>query len=355
MTLRAAFERLFGEAPRGEGRASGRVNLIGEHIDYQGGMVLPMPIDRTVTVLATPAPGEADVIHSTTYDETVERTVGERSSGHWSDYAFGGLAKARDLGVLEGGVRVAIESDVPYGAGLSSSAAIIVATLRAAFATVGRPFDDVAIARWAQAVENDFIGMPCGIMDQMAVSVAAPGQALGLDTKSLGYDVIDLPTDAHFAVLHSGVTRRLEDGRYAARRGEADAARDALGVEDVCLMTVEEFDRSARLPEPLDRRARHAYTEHRRVLKARDALLAGDMKIFSKMMNESHASMRDDFEMSTPEVDAVVAGSLANGAMGARLTGGGFGGCVVSCVPTEALDAWRAAMAAQFPQTTYVA
>jgi len=347
---------LLGFSPDGVGVAHGRVNLIGEHIDYQGGTVLPMAIpQRAVVGVALSGDPQKDHIEAEGFGEAVARGLTEPSHHHWSDYVAGAVQKARALGWIEGGVRVKTHSDVPHGAGLSSSAAIIVATLKAILDACDLPVDNAHVARLAQEVEHTYIGMPCGIMDQMAVAIASPGKALSLDTDTLAHELVELPHDHTFAVVHSGISRRLEDGRYAARRRESDAAKDALGVDLLCKMSPEDASRIDSLAPPMRARARHTWSEHRRVLAATEALKSNDLANMGAIMNESHRSMRDDFEMTTPGIDALVAGACDEGAMGARLTGGGFGGCIVALVDNARLESWYTRLAAQFPRIYRVA
>lgn len=350
------FLSALGAQPQGVGTAHGRVNLIGEHIDYQGGTVLPTAIpNRADVAVILDTDNGHDEIHAMGFGDHVVRTITDPAASHWSDYVAGALQQARAHGLLKGGARVSTHSNVPHGAGLSSSAAIIVATLKAIHTAQNLPIDNLKISRWAQAVEHDFIGMPCGIMDQMAVAIATDGQALCLDTDSLDYSLVTLPKTHHFAVVHSGVTRRLEDGRYRARRRESEAAKAALGVELLCKMTEREARGIDALEPMLRRRARHTYSEHHRVLAAVAALNAGDLSAMGAIMIDSHRSMRDDFEMTTPEIDILVEAAVQRGALGARLTGGGFGGCIVACVPRDGLGDWYKALSADFPAIRLVA
>jgi galactokinase len=354
MMIEEAYSKAFGKLPGAVAHAHGRVNLLGEHIDYNGGMVLPTAINNQALVAVDYGDGDADEIYSGRFEETVKRAIDSPYSEHWSDYVAGALAKARELNIVSGSVRLAVESDVPHGAGLSSSAAVIVATLKAVLGLAEQPVDNVRVALWAQAVENDYIGVPVGIMDQMAVAVAGNAQALALDTVSLDYSLVDLPADYHFAVMHSGITRKLEDGRYAERRYECEAAAKALGADYLCQLTVEQYGMLGTLSGAEQRRARHAFTEHQRVLSAKEALEQGELALFGRLMDESHVSMRDDFEMSTPEIDRMVEVARQHGAIGARLTGGGFGGCIVACVPKAGLQGWIAAMERDFSAARYV-
>ena len=329
----------FGAEPDAHVFSPGRVNLIGEHTDYNGGAVLPTALPLGVRVTLTARGDDHVRIASDRFADVQERSLRERASGSWSDYVLGAVARAQAAGLLSHGADVALASDLPDGAGLSSSAAVTVGVLRAAAMAAGEPLDPVRAARMAQAVENDFVGVPCGIMDQMAIALAAPGEALALDTKTLAHETVALPGAFRFAVLHSGVRRALNEGRYAERRAECEAAARALGVEHLCLLDEDALEEARGLAEPLGRRARHCAREHRRTLDAAAALHESDMRTFGALMNDSHASMRDDFEVSLPPIDALVATCQAEGALGARLTGGGFGGCIVALLPrSEAED-----------------
>jgi len=336
MSAEQLFTEVYSHAPQVSSHAWGRVNLIGEHIDYNGGLVLPAPIERYINLaLATTDMGH-DEIYSNTFEGLAERQVGCQARGVWSDYVVGALSLAREHGLLDKNVRVAIKSDVPYGAGVSSSAAVIIATFRALAKVKNEDIDGVRIAKWAQQVENDYIGMPCGIMDQMAVSMAEPGSAIALNTDSLEFSLVDLPPDFHFPVIFSGVTRQLEEGRYAIRRQECEAAAKELGVDLLCLMSAEQANQIDTLQDPLRSRARHCYSEHKRVVDAIDAIQQHQMTRFGELMNESHVSMRDDFEITVPEIDSLVKTCTELGALGARMTGGGFSSkCAIDCLMTK--------------------
>ena len=335
------------------GRASGRVNLIGEHTDYNGGMVLPAALAVGLDVTLAPCAVQTATIESTGHDEPVERQLDEQPSGHWSDTALGALREAMDLGLLDGGAHISIRSNIPAGSGLSSSAALIVAILKAAREAHGSGHSDVDLAVAARRVENDYIGVPCGIMDQMAVALATPGTAMALDTRSLDYSLIDLPAEHAMVVVHSGVTRKLTEGRYKQRKLECDEAKQHFGTEDLCLLDPSMIEESS-LGGAARLRALHCATEHRRVLAAVEALKAGDVAQLGKLMNESHVSMRDLFEMSVPPIDALVASAVELGAVGARLTGGGFGGCIVACVAQDTRENWQRELITRHPQARYI-
>ncbi len=349
------FKALFDRAPDAESFTPGRVNLIGEHVDYNGGRVLPTALSLGVDLAIAPRDDCLVRIHSDKFEGLVERNLSEPASDHWSDYIIGTVQLARAEGFAPNGLDIAASTTLPFGAGISSSAAVTVGVLKALRALDGSGHTDTDLAVLARRVENDYIGMPCGIMDQMAVAIARPGQALSLDTDSLAFDLVDLPETHHMAVIHSGVFRQLNEGRYKIRKEECDEVKAFIGRTDICRMSDAELERCRALPEPIFRRARHCVTEHRRTVAAADALAAKRMQRFGALMNQSHISMRDDFEMSVPAVDALVADAQALGATGARLTGGGFGGCIVACVQAEHLEEWRDALLARHPDAFSVA
>lgn len=332
--------------------APGRVNLIGEHTDYNGGMVLPAALSVGLKLTLTPRSDDQVIARSSVYNP-VQRNLSDAASGDWSDPVIGALREARKLGLISSGAEVSIHSTIPAGSGLSSSAALIVAVLKAARELGRGTQSDVDLALAARRVENEYMGVPCGIMDQMAVALATPGQAMALDTKSLKYELIDLPKTHDIVVLHSGVTRKLTEGRYAERKQECDAAKAHFGTDDLCLLDPGEIAQSS-LAEIPRKRAMHCATEHRRVLAAVEALKSGDVPALGKAMNESHVSMRDDFEMSLPQIDDLVEGAVALGATGARLTGGGFGGCIVACVEHDHRMDWQRKLLEKFGDARFI-
>lgn len=319
----------------------GRVNLIGEHTDYNGGWVLPAALSVSLTVTLHPKAGREVCIQAQGYPDTARRSLDDAATGHWSDPAVGALIEANALNLLAGGADLEISSSIPAGSGLSSSAALIVTVLKAAREASGADLSDTDIAVAARRVENGYMGVPCGIMDQMAVAIAKSGEAMALDTATLAYQVVALPPSHDMVVIHSGQTRTLTDGRYAARTEECDAAKAVFVTEDLCLLDPEDIEALVRIDPVLKRRTRHCATEHRRVLASIAALEQGDIDRFGELMNESHVSMRDDFEMSTPEIDLLVSDAVRLGATGARLTGGGFGGCIVACIDRRLRDSWQ--------------
>ena len=349
------FNALFGFQPKISGFTPGRVNLIGEHIDYNGGCVLPTALNLGVTLALSPRTDGKIRIGSDKFEGVANRQIDEATSDHWSDYITGALQIAHAEGFGPKGADIAVTTNLPFGAGISSSAAVTVCVLRAVRDLYGAELTDTDLAILARRVENEYIGMPCGIMDQMAVAIARPGQALSLNTDTLDFDLVTLPKTHHMAVIHSGVFRQLNEGRYKIRKEECDQVKTAAGRDDICLMSDTELAALHMLPKDIYRRAHHCVTEHRRTVAAAEALRENRMDDFGALMNASHISMRDDFEMSVPPVDALVANAQSFGATGARLTGGGFGGCIVACVAHDKLGPWRDKLLAAHPEAFWVA
>ena len=347
-----AFELLFGRPPRVWGDAPGRVNLIGEHTDYNGGFVFPIATPQRTTIAVAPrADGRVRAWSRDVGDARawIEYQLGEEQrAGHWGDYVAGVTASVRESGHALGGFDARIESDLPLGGGLSSSASLEVALLRALRGLFGLPLDDVEVAKIAQRAETGLVGAPVGIMDQMAASLADGNAALFLDTRSLAYERVPLPPELALIVIHSGLTHSHAAGEYRVRRAECESAARLLGVNELRDATPADVARAA-LPPPLDRRARHVVTENARVVAARDALAAGAAQQLGDLMTASHVSMRDDFEISTPEIDLLVELTRAEaGVFGARLTGGGFGGSIVALAEAGRAAAAAASAAAEY-------
>jgi galactokinase len=318
--------------------APGRVNLIGEHTDYHQGFVLPTVIPQRTRVRLRSR--EDRIVRATsreTGDVPRQFVIGEETvTRSWVDYVQGVTFVLRGLAPALPGFEVHIESDVPLGSGLSSSAALTVSMLRALRDLFGLTFDDIELARIAQRVETDFVGAPIGIMDQMACSLARPGEALFLDTRSLSFERIPLPRDAELVVIDSGVRHQHAGGEYATRRRESFAAAKLLGVDWLRDLDTGALDAIDALPEPLARRARHIVTENQRVHDTVQALARHELARAGALLSASHASMRDDYQISTIEIDTLVALSQDNpDVYGARLTGGGFGGSVILLVGAQ--------------------
>jgi len=324
--------------------APGRVNLIGEHTDYNHGFVLPTPIPQRTTVRLTPVGADTDTgaadakavrVRSADMSDGERRyQLGEeRRQDGWIDYIQGVTQILSRDGHRLRGFELTIESDVPIGSGLSSSAALEIALLRALREAFALTLSDVDLARIGQRAENDFVGAPVGIMDQMVCSLGQPGQALFLDTDSLTWQLVPLPHSAELAVIDSLVRHSHASGDYRTRRAECERACEVLGVtrlRDIDPVSLDALETLEALPEPLGRRARHVVTENRRVLQMVEALRHERMDECGRLLREGHVSMRDDYEISVPEVDALVdIANARNDVYGARMTGGGFGGAII--------------------------
>jgi galactokinase len=310
------------------------VNLIGEHTDYNAGFVLPIATPQQTTVTLRRRDDRMVLAQSANIagDAGVARfEVGaEHRQGSWIDYVQGVTVALRTSGRAIGGFEAQITSDVPLGSGLSSSASLEIALVRAIAVLFGMTIDPIDAARIGHAAETDFVGVPVGMMDQMAASLASRDAALFLDTRSLAYEAVPLPVRAELVVIDSGIKHQHAGGEYSTRRAECAAAARLLGVEALRDADLARLARTP-MPSPLDRRAHHVITENARVLRMRDALRAGDLSQAGALMIASHASMRDDFEVSIPPIDALVeTASRERDVFGARLTGGGFGGCIVA-------------------------
>ena len=324
------FHALFGIAPAVSADAPGRVNLIGEHTDYNDGFVLPIAIPQRTRVELAPREDRTVRVSSASMgDAVLEYQLGDESPGRgWLDYVQGCTRALADAGHALRGFDAFVTPRVPVGSGLSSSAAIEVALIRALREAFGLTLDDVALACLGQRAETAFVGARVGVMDQMAASLADAHSALFLDTRSLVWERVPLPPSVELMVIDSGVTHAHATGGYNRRRAECEAACAQLGVR--ALRDVS----AARLPEladPLARRVRHVVTENARVLAAVAALRAGDVATLGPLLSASHASLRDDYEASVSELDRLVQLASADACvLGARMTGGGFGGCIVA-------------------------
>ncbi|MEM9838187.1 MAG: galactokinase [Pseudomonadota bacterium] len=354
MNVHETFSTAFGGNPDTDVFVPGRVNLIGEHIDYNGGRVLPYALPQGVSVALRLRDDGFVSVASERFEGASKAALGSPPADGWAKYAHYTVQLARDIGWPVQGADIAITSNLSDGAGLSSSAALCVAVLKALRSVSGQTASDSEIAQLARRVENDYIGMPCGIMDQMAVAVASSGEALFLDTASLDFESIPLPHDVAFCVLHSGVHRELADGRYKMRKEECDQAKVYFGTDDLCHLPLTSLADATDLDPAIGRRVRHCITEHVRVVAAAEALKAGRMNAFGDAMNASHISMRDDFEMSVPAIDALVETATTRGALGARLTGGGFGGCIVAAVERSEVERWTKDVLSEHPSAFLV-
>jgi galactokinase len=343
-------------------RAPGRVNLIGEHTDYNDGFVMPAAIDFSTWVSITPRADRVLSVFSENFSEQVEFDLNETSAsakGHWSDYVRGVAFAFEQAGHRLRGAQLSIRSDVPIGAGLSSSAALEVATGLAlaenSEVTIGR----LALAKLCQRAENEFVGMRCGIMDQFISCHGQAEKALLLDCRSLEYKLLPLPRKVRLVVCNTMVKHKLASGEYNVRRAQCEAgvrhlAQAIPGVRalrDVTLAELEIHERD--LPAVIYRRCRHVVSENARVIQAGVALESGDLTGFGRLLNDSHHSLRDDYEVSCAELDLMV--ELANareGVYGARMSGGGFGGCTINLVKAEHVEEFKRAVERGYEDAT---
>lgn len=323
-----SFADVFGGTPLATATAPGRVNLLGEHTDYNDGFVLPIAIAQRTRVAVRPNRSGRFRLYADALASLAEFEPGDAPSEQFARYVHGCIAVTEEAGFEVPPLDLHVASDVPIGVGLSSSAALEVATLRALRELLNLPFDDVRVAQLAQRAEVTYAGVRCGIMDQMASSLADTARALFLDTRTLARRLVPLPHASEVLVLDSGVARELAASGYNARRAECEEAARLLGVPALRDIPATELERTAALPEPLRRRARHVVTENQRVLDAADGVDAGH---FGTLMSASHASLRDDYEVSVPPLDRLVELlQQCADVYGARLTGAGFGGAVVA-------------------------
>jgi galactokinase len=337
----ALFRRQWGAEPELLVRAPGRVNLIGEHTDYNDGFVLPMAIDRA-TWLALASSGDDDVaVVSETFPDPVAFSVADddRVAG-WGAYIQGMTWALRSDGIAVAGWRGAVASDIPVGAGLSSSASVELAAGLGSLVVAGEQRDPARLAVLAQRAENDWVGMSCGVMDQLAVAAGRAGHALQIDCRSLMTRAVPLPAGVAVLVCDTGTRRGLVDSAYNERRRQCEAAARAMGVASLRDATPALLEATMRDMDAVEvRRARHVITENARVLAAARALADGDAAGAGRLMHASHVSLRDDFEVSGPALEAMVDAALAqDGCFGARLTGAGFAGCVVGLVDARAAE-----------------
>ena len=360
--LRTAFERAFGAPPELVVRSPGRVNLIGEHTDYNDGFTLPVALDLGTDVAARRRDDGLLRTHARRLDATDSRPVAALQPAEgpeWARYVAGAAALLRDGGLDLTGADLFIDSDLPIGAGLSSSASLELGVLVALLAVSDASVDRTELARLGQRVENEIIGLRSGIMDQLAIACGAAGSALLIDCRTLATEPVPLPAGIRILVLDSAVPRTLAGSAYNTRRAECEAALHRLqdvvprlrALRDVTPDLLAEH--GSRLPDIELRRARHVVTENARVHGSVAALRADDVATFGRLMVDSHTSLRDDYAVSGPELDILVDIALATpGVLGARLTGAGFGGCAVAVVTADQAEHAAATIPARYRDTT---
>ncbi|HZX01647.1 galactokinase [Kribbella sp.] len=358
-----SFTDVFGTAPDGSWRAPGRVNLIGEHTDYNDGLVLPIALPNQIVVTASKRTDGRIAVASAGHRGVTEFAIGELapgSVGDWAAYPAGAAWILRESGYPIGGANLRFESDLPSGAGLSSSAALLCATLAALLGLHDLEVDPAEVARLAQKAENSYVGAPVGLMDQMASMCCTAGHALYFDIRAMSTSQIpfDPPADdLALLVVDVKAPHRHVDGEYAARRKSCEQAAAELGVPALRSIAFEDLDAAlARLSDDVvRRRVRHVVTEIRRVEDAVALMHAGKLREVGPLFTASHASLRDDFEITVPELDVAVDTALAAGALGARMTGGGFGGCIIALVEASAADAVLSAIEKAFAEHGFTA
>jgi galactokinase len=345
--LAVEFAYRFGRAPT-VSRAPGRVNLIGEHTDYNDGFVMPAALEFATLTAASQRPDRRLRVYSMIMDETREFDLDsppQGPTGDWSDYILGVALMLQSSGRNLSGADLIVWSDVPIGAGLSSSAALEVSCAHALLTESGLPFDPIEIAQLCQRAENDFVGMRCGVMDQYISCCGVAGHALLIDCRTLDSRHVAIAPNLRLLIADSRVRHQHAGGEYNLRREACEEGVRLLSrylgpiqaLRDVSPTQLEAKRR--KLPELIYRRCRHIVTENARVLEAERALEAGDFVACGQAMNASHLSMRDDFEITCPEVDMLAGlAQTVKGVYGSRMTGGGFGGCTISLIEASAVD-----------------
>jgi len=349
-----AFRLIFGRRPAGIASAPGRVNLIGEHTDYNDGFVLPLSINRRVRVAVAPRSDGRVQLVSLNESARLEVALGEITrQGNWTDYPLSVLSQFQERHLPAGGADFLFWGDVPVGAGLSSSAAIEVATITALEGLFGLKLPMLEKIHLARAAENQFVGVPCGIMDPFVATAAQPDHALFLDCRSLDFELVPFRLGSHvLVIMDSGVRRTLAASAYEQRRKECVEGVRILAEQNPRIRALRDVSldelssQRDRFSEEVFRRCRHVVTENRRVLDAVAALRAGDLQRLGSLLNESHRSLRDDYEVSSDELDCLVESACSqSGVTGARLTGAGFGGCAIALVPAQNVERFEESVA----------
>jgi galactokinase len=345
--LAAEFAHRFGRSPT-VSRAPGRVNLIGEHTDYNDGFVMPAALEFATLTAAAQRPDRRLTVYSMIMDETREFDLDsppQTPSGDWSDYVIGVALMLEMSGLSLSGADLIVWTDVPIGAGLSSSAALEVSVAHALVTESGLEFDPIEIAQISQRAENDFVGMRCGVMDQYIACCGVAGHALLIDCRSLASRHVPIAPNLRLLIANSRVRHQHAGGEYNLRRAACEEGVRLLSrhlgpIKALRDVTPEQLEAKRRkLPELIYRRCRHIVSENARVLEAERALERGDFAACGRAMNASHVSMKKDFEITCPEVDVLVGlAQTVKGVYGSRMTGGGFGGCTVSLVEEWAVD-----------------
>jgi len=357
--LSSSFETHYGEAPALIAHAPGRVNIIGEHTDYNEGFVFPAAINFGTWVAATKRADNDIVVTAMDYENQQNQfslsDINYDEEQGWANYVRGVVKVLKEAIPDFGGANLLVTGNVPQGAGLSSSASFEVAILKALSALYELPLDGVQAALLGQKAENTFVGCSCGIMDQLISAMGNEGMAMLLDCQSLAIEHSPLPDSHQIVIINSNVKRGLVDSEYNLRRQQCEQGASLLGVSSLREATMEMLEGAkAHMPEVVYRRAKHIVTENARTLAASQALKAGDIETVSEAMAQSHISMRDDFEITVRPIDYLVEiiGEVLGKSGGVRMTGGGFGGCVVALVPTDKVEAVKQVVADKYSDET---
>jgi galactokinase len=359
--LAARFREQFGDAPRVY-RAPGRVNLIGEHTDYNEGFVLPAALGLAAWVAGAPR-GDGRLLvyseHAREHREWNLRDAEPAPARHWSDYVAGVAVMLRRSGYAVDGATLLVAGDVPIGSGLSSSAALEVAAALALLDLAGSQIDRTELAKVCQQAENDFVGARTGIMDQFIACHALSGAALLLDCRSLDARPVPIAANLRLVACNSMVRHGHAGGEYNRRRQECERGVAYLRARDPCVRSLRDVDpgmleaHQSGLPDAIFRRCRHVVTENGRVQETAAALDRGSLDTIGPLMAASHRSLRDDYEVSCPELDVLVELADASpGVYGARMTGGGFGGCTVNLVDADAVDEFHDRVTSEYEART---
>ena len=352
----AQFTKRFGRPPRWVIRAPGRVNLIGEHTDYNDGFVLPLAIDRAVWIALRPRNDRRVAVYSVDYNETREFSLDDlkNEKAGWIEYLKGTAWSLQDAGLALTGWEGVLQGDVPLGAGLSSSAALEMATARALAAAGNLDWNPAKMAKLGQRAENKWVGVNCGIMDQLISAAGREGHALLIDCRTLDTQPVPFPPGVAVAVLDTSTRRGLVDSAYNERRSQCEAAARFFGVSALRDVTMEQFQQmTGGLDDVTRRRALHVIGENDRTVQAAAAMRRGDAVETGRLMNESHRSLRDDFEVSSDALNAMVECASAHEACyGARMTGAGFGGCAMALIRADAAEDFVARTAVAYQQKT---
>lgn len=346
-TVLSAFQSLFGEPAR-LFRAPARINIIGEHTDYNDGLVMPTNLDLYTWLAITPRDDGVVRIHTLNFDDTVTVSLDDLTAspnGGWQEYPKAVMHVLQLEGHELKGADILVAGDVPLSSGLSSSAALEAVVGFAMLSCSGEEIDRHKLALMCQRAENDFVGVSCGIMDQYVISECQRNHVMMLDCRSLEYELAPLPDDARILIVNSGVRRQLREGSYNTRRTECEQATSLLsencpGIESLRDATIEQLDRYRDiLGGTLYRRSKHVVTENARVLDALQAIRSDDMPALGKVMTASHKSLKEDFEVSCDELDLLVDLALnCEGVYGSRMVGAGFGGCTVTVLDPRHVD-----------------